>query len=68
MSKRAGGVKRGVHNIAFWVSYALGRTLHLGASKTSDFLQSSVVQVNGFVVYWCWAEVFYLQGGPVEDP
>jgi len=31
MSKRARGVKKGVHNIAFCVRYAFGRTLHSGA-------------------------------------
>jgi len=33
MSKRARGVKKCVHYIAFWVRYAFGKTLHLEASR-----------------------------------
>jgi hypothetical protein len=67
MSKRARGVTKGVHNIAFWVHYALGRTLNLAASKVGSLLHSLAVQLNGFMVCECLAEELLVQGGPVNN-
>jgi hypothetical protein len=62
MSKRARGVKKCVHYIAFWVRYAFGKTPHLEASRfVVSPLQWFVVQLNGFVVHWCLAEDSSLQ-------
>jgi len=67
MSKRARGVTKGVHNIAFWVRYALGRTLNLATSKVGCLPHSLALWLNQSMVHWCWAEIVLVHRGPTQN-